>query len=225
MVKVHGRTILERMISTFNKCGIYDIIVITGYKKELITYPSVRYYYNPDYRTTNNLASLFCAENEMDDEFITSFSDILFEEGILRKLLTNEGDITLVIDEDWMPKYKNRTLHPTSEADKVVIVGDKVTRIGKTVELEKTEGEFIGLAKFSVKGAGILKRYYHQAKSAYSNRPFYEATVFEKAHLMDIFQYIIDNGGVIRPTLISEGWAEIDTPEDFENVIRIMKEV
>ena len=43
MVELFGKTILERQISVFRKCGINDICIVTGHKSELINYSNIDY--------------------------------------------------------------------------------------------------------------------------------------------------------------------------------------
>jgi len=106
MLEVGGKTILQAILETLRENGINDIAVVKGYKKDMINYPNVRYYYNPNYTESNILTSLFCAEREMKDGFIFSYSDILINASIVQKLLQSRGDITLVVDTNWAPKYK-----------------------------------------------------------------------------------------------------------------------
>ena len=41
MVELFGKSILEWQIETFQKFGIKDITIVTGYKSELIHYPQL----------------------------------------------------------------------------------------------------------------------------------------------------------------------------------------
>ena len=62
MVKLFGMTLLERQINTFKNCGINDIIVVGGYKDEIINFPNIKKYKNVDYDSTNMVETLFCAK-------------------------------------------------------------------------------------------------------------------------------------------------------------------
>lgn len=115
MLQVGGKTIMQRQLAVLRQCGINDIVVVRGYKKEMFAYPNIRYYENTDYENNNILRSLFYAESEMDDEFIFSYSDIIFERGILEKLLQSKADISLVIDVAWISHYEHRYQHPAEE--------------------------------------------------------------------------------------------------------------
>ena len=48
MLDIKGKTILERQIEVLNACGVKDVAVVRGYKKEAIKLPNVRYYDNDE---------------------------------------------------------------------------------------------------------------------------------------------------------------------------------
>ena len=219
MLEIRGKTILQRQIETFNKCGIDDITVIRGYKKEKINYTGVRYVYNQNYRRNNILESLMYAESEMNDEFVCTYSDILFEKNVVEKLLQSKADISLVTDTDWLSHYKDRFQHPIEEAENVVVEKGRIVRIGKSININDACGEFIGLAKFSKKGAEILKTNYRRVKEQLgSNSPFHEASTVENAYLTDMFQELVDSGYKVTNVDIKGGWLELDTVEDIHKV-------
>lgn len=217
MLDVNGKSIMQRQLEALRQCSISDIIVVRGYKKEMITYPDIRYYENTDYENNNILRSLFYAENELDDEFVFSYSDIIFEKSVLEKLLSSQEDVSLVTDIDWLAHYQHRYQHPIPEAELVVVEGNRVIKIGKNiVKPEKAHGEFIGLVKFTKKGAEILRSTYERITNQYRNRPFQQAASLEKAYLTDMIQELIDMGYSVSNVDISGGWVEIDTSEDLE---------
>lgn len=217
MLDINGKTIMERQLEVLRQCGIDDIVVVRGYKKEMLVYPDVRYYENTDYENNNILASLFYAENEMDDEFVFSYSDIIFEQSILGRLLESKADISLVIDIDWLEHYEHRYQHPITEAEVVVLESNRIIKIGKSITSpDRVYGEFIGLAKFTKRGAEILRSNYLRAMNQYHNRPFHKAASLKKAYLTDMIQELIDMGYAISNVDIKGGWVEIDTPEDLE---------
>jgi len=213
MLEIGGKTILRRTIDTFKACGINDIIVVRGFEKDKISYPDARYYEDPD--PQGILSSLMVAEKEMSDEFIFTYSDILFKKNIVEKLLESKADIALVIDTDWINHYVGRTDHPIAEAENVIIEDDKVRRIGKNLSAEESHGEFIGLAKFSKKGAIALRQVYNSIKKRFKGKMFHEAREFEKAYLTDMIQELINRGYNVGPVKIKGGWHELDTLQDL----------
>lgn len=220
MLRIGDKTILQRAMETFRACGIKDIIVIRGYKKETINYPGIRYCHNEDYENNNILESLMCAEKEMNSSFIVTYSDIVFDKSVVEKLIRDSSDISVVVDKDWLSNYKDRFQHPVEEAENVVIKGGKVVKIAKTISPVDAHGEFIGMAKFSLSGAKILKSVYKKAKKKFLDRPFHTAMNIRKAYLTDMFQELINRGYPVAPVLIQGGWKEIDTEEDFQKASR-----
>ena len=226
MLKIKGKTILQHQLDVFHANGIIDISVIKGYKKEVINYSSLKYYINDNYRNNNILNSLFYAEEELDDEFIASYSDILFGEDVVRRVMESSGDITIVVDIDWMGYYEGRTEHPVEEAEKVIFNSDKnVVKIGKIVNKGDISGEFIGMLKCTKRGTEIFKEYFHKAKTEFFGKPFIRAKTFDVAYLTDMIQYLVNSGVKVKCVTIERGWIEIDTLQDFEKASEFLEEL
>ncbi len=63
MLDVKGRTILDRQVGLLHSCGIRDIAVVRGYKKEGIRVPGLAYFDNDQFETTGEAVSLFAASS------------------------------------------------------------------------------------------------------------------------------------------------------------------
>ena len=221
MLKIGDKTIMQLQLEVLRQCAVNDIVVVKGYKRELINYQGVRYYENTDYENNNILASLFYADKEMNDEFIFSYSDILYTKDVIEKLLQSKGDINSVIDIGWAKHYIGRTNHPVAEAELVQVKDARVIKIGKNVMPEGSYGEFIGLAKFSKRGAEALKSEYHRLlRELKPDKPFQNAKELKKAYLTDMIQELIDRGFIVGNVNIKDNWVEIDTDEDLERARR-----
>lgn len=217
LLEVGGKTILSRTLEALRANGIDNIVVVRGYQSHLINYPNITYYQNSNFRKNNILGSLFYAEDEMNCDFIFSYSDILYTQEIVEKVVHSEADISLVVDVNWMELYKGRDQHPISEAELVKVENGAVAKIGKdVVSPEEAHGEFIGLAKFTKVGAEVMKTAYHRAAEEHSTSPFQNAASIEKAYMTDMIQEIVDGGSLVRSVDIEGGWIEIDTPQDLE---------
>jgi len=194
---------------------------VRGYQGDKINYPAIRYYENRDFRNTGILRSLFHAKGEMDDEFVFCYSDIVYTKAVLELLLQDASDVSLVVDTDWESHYHQRYQHPISEAELVSVEGERITQIGRNViAKDEVHGEFIGLAKFSKKGAEILKTHYEWATQKYEAGAFQQSPSLDKAYFTDMIQELIDQGYPVHYVDIGGGWAEIDTREDFDRVNR-----
>lgn len=222
LLEVGSKTILERALEALRKNGIEDIVIVRGYHSNLINFPNITYYQNPDFRKNNILRSLFYAEEEMTGDFIFSYSDIVYSKEIVHRLLQDKSDISLIVDLDWRQHYEGRHQHPISEAELVKVENDRVIRIGKEVVTpEEAHGEFIGLAKFTRRGAEVMKAAYHRIAKECTTNPFQNAASLEKAYMTDMFQELVDTGSLVKNVDIKDGWVEIDTPQDLERARRL----
>ena len=216
-LEIRGRSMVDRQLDTFRAHGIDEVTVVTGYHAEKLQLPGVRTRHNADYRNNNILLSLMCARDDLDGDVIVSYSDILYEPGVLTSLLAAEGDILAVSDVDWKKAYVGRRQHPIDEAEKVVSEGGRIRRIGKHLRADEADAEFIGLLRLSARGASTLKETFAEVADRHAGRPFQAAKRFEVAYLTDMLQELIDRGHEVRPVIIQGGWREIDTIEDFRN--------
>ena len=85
MLEFNGKKLLDYQIEALRDAGVGKIVLIKGYKKEMINYPGLTYYINDGYRNNNILHSLFHAEKEMDDEFVAAYSDILYGKNVVER--------------------------------------------------------------------------------------------------------------------------------------------
>jgi phosphoenolpyruvate phosphomutase len=224
LIDVKGKTILERQLENIKKVGIRKISLVKGYKGELIDLENITYYNNPDYDKKHSAYSMMCARKDMDKGFILIYSDILFNENILKQLIQANEDIVLLVDNSYSyhkhevdkrldlveSKVKQSSYYRTLQPSTMI----EILRIGKDINKEKADYEFVGIAYFSEKGAEILKKVYDDCRKKYKNKKFHEAKSFEKAGVTDIIQEIIDRGFKVNAVQIHKGWIEIHNKKD-----------
>ena len=221
MLDFGGKTLLQRQLDSYKKCGIKDISIIRGYKKEKINYKGIKYFENTDYENNNVLNSVFYAEKVINGNIIISYSDILFDPSVVQRALDSVHDISVVVDIDWRGYYVGRKDHPISEAENVIFnSNNEVEKIGKiNTGKEEVHGEFIGMIKLSNRGADLFKQHFNRLKKIYWNKPFQRAKIFQKAYLTDLIQELVDIGVKVHCVIIESGWKEIDTVEDYKKAI------
>ena len=176
MLDFGGKTLLERQLSSYKKCGISDISLVRGYKKEKINYKGIKYFENTDFKNNNILNSIFYAEKEITGNIIISYSDILFDPYVVKRVLESDHDISVVVDIDWRGYYMGRKDHPISEAENVIFnSNNEVKKIGKINSgSEEVHGEFIGMIKLSNRGTEIFKEHFHRLKNLIGTNLFKE---------------------------------------------------
>jgi len=221
MLDFGGKTILQRQLDAYKKNSITDISIVRGYKKNKIKYKGIKYFENTDYKNNNILNSIFYAEDFINGNLIISYSDILFDSTVVKRLLKSNHDISVVVDIDWRGYYVGRKDHPISEAENVIFnSNNEVEKIGKiNTGAEEVHGEFIGMIKLSNRGTEIFKEYFHKFKKIYWNKPFQRAKIFQKAYLTDFIQELVDRGIKVHCVIIEGGWKEIDTVEDYKKAL------
>ncbi len=221
LLEFGDKTLLQRQIEAYNEAGISDISLVRGYKKECIDYEGITYYDNDDYENNNILNSLFYAEEAISGPVVVSYSDILFESSVVKRLLESKHDISIVVDIDWRDYYVGRKDHPLEEAENVIFdANNDVVEIGKIMtNKDDVHAEFIGMLKLSPRGAEIFKQHFHKSKALYWDKPFQRAAIFQKAYITDLLQEMASLGVPIHCVIIARGWKEIDTIEDYENAL------
>ena len=161
------------------------------------------------------------AKKFLSDDVIITYSDILFENSILEKIINTNGDIGITIDLDWKKQYENRTLHPVSEAENVLLDNSgKITQIRKNIQMPNSViAEFLGIMKLTDRGCKKFVEHYE--KNLDTNGTFHDAESINNAYLTDMIQELIECNIEISPILISGKWCEIDTIEDLERAEKI----
>lgn len=216
--EVQGKRLLDWDLQALSANGITDICFVGGYRIEKVQadYPRFTFRHNTEWENNNILASLMYAEDLMDAPFLCTYSDVLFTADVIKKLLAGPGDIALSVDTHWLERYRHRSNHPPSDAEKVVASNGVVTSIHRDIDPQLAHGEYTGIAKFSGHGAATLRHHYHRCRELYEAKPFREAPTFEKAYLILLFQEMIEAGVAMAHADTPGNYMEVDTQEDFE---------
>jgi phosphoenolpyruvate phosphomutase len=236
MLDIKGKTILERQIEVLNACGVKDVCVVRGYKKDAINIPNVRYYDNDEFATTSEAVSLFRAGKELSGQFLFLYGDVLFERGHLEKLLKSPADVSLLVDRAW---DANAAQGDSRGAPDLIALKDAqeqgyrflgaeaphtVAKLGRNLDKKVANGEFIGLAMFTAKGASELNQAWNQVSEAPHKGNFHEAETTRTAKFTDLVQELIDRGSNVQAIDVYKGWIEIDTFEDYRRAWALIKE-
>jgi GTP:adenosylcobinamide-phosphate guanylyltransferase len=95
MVSVSGTPILGRLARCLDGYGFERLVVVTGYKSEVIRAylgeafggVAVEYVVSPVFETTNDIYSLWLVRDLIDEAFLLVESDLVFDEDLLEPLL------------------------------------------------------------------------------------------------------------------------------------------
>ena len=223
LLKINGKSIIEIQLDLFQKNQLSDITIIIGQDKQKFDLKNLNYIQDHEFQNHDVLGSLIVAKSIINDDILTSYSDIIFEEKILKSVTEFSGDIGIAVDLDWEKNYVNRDQHTKSQADNVLVNGDEILQIRKNIlECKKNEkiGEFLGLMKLSKKGSKIFLGKYSELEISHQGK-FHNAPSLERAYLTDMLQELIDSGIRISPIYIRGKWCEIDTPQDLKKARKL----
>lgn len=222
MLSVGKKTLIQRQLETFRSSGITDICVVTGYQRDKITYPDVRYYNNPHFATTNMVETLLCARKELDSDIIVSYSDLIFEQSLVHKIMQNQFQVAVAVDDNWRDYWKIRYNSVETDIESLVVSEkNKIIEIGKPLKSSLgLQYRYIGLLKFSRKAILAALHCYDQKKDHMSNWPL-SGQPFKQGYMTDLLQSLIETGTEVRPVITSKGWLEFDTVRDYEIITQM----
>ena len=227
LLPIAGSTLLEHTIDELREVGCNKIVVIVGYKAEMIAVPDVTYVRNDDYLSNNILHSLMKAREYLVGPVVVSYSDIWVEPAIYESVMQAPGDIVLAVDRDWQPYYEGRTDHLVSEAENVYYRADgSVMRIGKHLDADAPDGlacgEFLGLWRMTEEGTARFSTAFAEVDARLdADDPFQHAAHWRRAYITDMVQEMVDGGERVNCAVVERGWAELDTPQDYGRLVDI----
>jgi len=207
LLEVGGKSILAMQVDEFNKVGIKQIAVVRGYAKNKVAAPGFSVIDNDLYAETKELYSLWLAREQIKENTVISYGDIIFKNYILNDLLNDMNDITVIVDADVEIGGRERDYVSTDIPYSRKLYSGSVRFVKMSVDLkpEEIHGEFIGLWKVTKTGAVIVKK----ALAELSERPD-----FKQLTLADLFNHIVAFHP-IAVKYIKGSWLDIDTIRDL----------
>lgn len=230
MVKVNGKSIIERQLETMYSCGIKegDITIIAGYRNEVLQerFKDTRIHFvvNSDFETTNMVYSLMCARSlmETDKDILISYGDIIYGTDILNKILDSTADSSVVVDDGWYEYWSARCENPLDDAETLMFDNDDyLTEIGqRTNDFEKVQSQYIGLMRFKGEGLRAMLDLSAEAerRSDANENLWRTDRNYSKMYMTDLLQGLIDEGNKLKAVHIHRGWYEIDDRDDLKVV-------
>ena len=208
-LKIRNLTLFQNQINNFYKNDIKNLTVVTGYLSQLFVNLEINKIENKNWKSTNMLYSLLCADNWIENcDVIVSYSDIYYEESAIRLLSSSNADIGILFDKNWYSLWKRRFDDPLDDAESFLYdTNYNLIDIGqKTKTLDRINGQYMGLLKFSNIGWDHFKNVYNSLSDIEKNN-FY---------LTDILNKIINLKKInIKVIPYNDFWFEIDSKRDY----------
>ena len=208
MLELAGKPLLQWQLAALKQGGINEIILVRGYKKELLTGDFLTID-NPNWAKTNMVASLLCALPHLTNEqLIISYSDIVYKAEHITQLIKTKEDIVITYDKNWEQLWRLRNENPLNDAETFLTDTDgRLLEIGQTpTVLSQVQGQYMGLLKFSPKGSQQIQ-------------DFLNTFTTKKINEMDmtaLLQQLLQHNIPIYTTAVNGGWCECDTEQDIQ---------
>lgn len=209
--EIRGIKLLEYNIALLHANGIKDILLVTGYKNEMMEelakgIQGVKCIYNPFYEMVNVLGSFYMAQEYLKGDFVYLHADTLCAPEIFANMLQNDGDIVLPVEFKLCDE----------EAMKVKTENEQLVEISKQIPCHEAEGEFIGIAKIREK---VLPDLRTAAKKLMKEKQFMSYFEGSLQELADQKKYNIKTFSTEKYF-----WGEVDFPEDYVRVCELIPE-
>ena len=225
LLKVGDRTLLERTVDAMLKAGITELVVVTGYRGDMIREFLTQHYqlkegpvslispqnitfrflHNADYEHNNNIYSLWMAgEVVRGRAFLLMDSDILCDPAAVARI-AHEPESALALNR-----------HECGEEEiKVIVDGEgHITEISKVCNISDAIGESVGIEKMTADYSSAL---YHELEQMIEHEGLIDV-FYERA-----FERLIPQGHTFRVVDTTDYFSyELDTPEDFERAKQLM---
>ena len=224
LVPIAGKGLLDWQLEQWQNSGIKreQVCIVGGYKIDQLTATGCEIIENAEYATTNMVSTLFCADRKLTNDTIISYGDIVFNRHAIDAILTSEHAISVIIDLDWAEYWEARFENPLSDAE-TLRMGERgqILEIGnKPKTISEIEGQYIGLIKANTQGLIAMRNLY---RSASDGRRLINGKSAEKAYMTDLLQELISDGFPIHAAPIKGGWIEVDSVQDLENPITLLR--
>jgi len=213
-LQLDGRSLLEWQIDSLVAGGVSDIVVVTGFGHDAVDSVvrriegvSIRTLYNPFYALSDNLGTCWVARGEMGQPFVLVNGDTLFQTSVLERLLRSDKRFPITLATDRKNSYDDDDM-------KIIAEGVRLQRVSKKLDLEKVNGESIGMMVFDKQGANaFVNRIERLMGGPDGLARWYLSAIDELAQA----------GQVGICSIHGLGWCEVDDLDDLqlaENAVR-----
>lgn len=206
LLEIEGKSIIRRTVEMLLKNNI-DPVVVVGYQhqqieKELMNL-GIPMLYNPFFRATNSLGSLWFARDYIvdDSDLMLMNADVFWEQDIMDIILSEDKDALLLADSSLARLNEGDYFFGCKE--------NKIVKYGKDLVREIRTHEYVGICKVQKSFLPYFKGMMTQLIEAEQYGYWWEDILYQCSANKDV--YIRDVAGHF--------WAEVDYIEDYERIM------
>ena len=213
LVEINGKSLLERQLNIFYKSDINEIAIVTGYRSEMLSSFNLVEFHNPNWATTQMVASLACASKWLEEEIcIISYADIFYENSAIESLKKCHSDIAVAYSPNWLSLWQSRFSNPLDDAETFCVGDDNnLLEIGKKPKvISEIQGQYMGLLRFTPNGWNEFNKTRNLILE--KKRNAFDMTM--------TLQFFLENSFMPIKAVPFEGkWGEVDSESDLRQYI------
>jgi choline kinase len=205
LVDLRGKTLLQRQLDLLEACNIRETTVVVGHQADSIRAAvkgRVRFAEYPYYEQTNNLHTLQYCGQLLSTDSLVLFADVLVETEAMRRCIESPHDFSLLVD----------LANARADTMRIRLADDLIVDLGSHIPVDEAHGNFIGIAKFSQRGAIQLRRELDR---------MVEEMGFERFYYTGALPRLASAAESIHPIPVGPSrWFEIDGPTDYQHALK-----
>ena len=220
LIKVNGKSLVERSIEKLRSLGIEKVYIVTGHLNEFYDELAKENNYiqtrkNRKYKATGSMTSLSILEDELKEDFLLLESDLIYEVYGLIKVINYENDDCVLLSGE------------TNSGDEcyVEVKDENLYKISKNKkEIGQVYGELVGISKISLELYKEMLRQYKEFNNRindYKNEESFFKTTNKKAKKYDYEDAIFDSAQKRKVGYLKIDnlvWGEIDDKNHLERI-------
>ena len=222
LIMLGGRTLLDRNLEALGRAGIDDILIVTGYRSNMIESldltrygQRVQFVRNEEWDTSGVAASFMAAEPErLGTDVVLVYGDIVYESAVLDAVSKSDAfpsGITVPINLEWFDLWRSRMDEVYLDAESLVLgTTGRIVEIGrKNPTPEQVQGQFMGIVLLSHDYVLPLMNHYRDCLA----EPLLPCT--RNWDITRLLSSWIESGHEAQGLGVLGGWLEVDTAEDL----------
>ena len=218
LIKIFDKSLIERLIRNIPIKRRKNITILTGFNSKTILSETkrcnVNYIHNPKYNRTEMVETLRLALDKINDDIVFSYSDILYDQNIIVKILKKKiTSITVPVNTNWKKIWRIREKPIYEDAETLIIKKNLISEIGEKINKPNhVDGQFMGLI--------IIPKLLRKKILDILNEKKYK-----KYQTTKFLNSLIKLGFKVKPIKCNEHWYEFDDWDDYKNYLKNFKKL
>lgn len=198
-LEIAGKNLLDIQISCIRTCGIEDIVVVTGFKADLVKRADAEIRFNSEWRDTKSAGSLNVAKDLFngEEDLLVVYGDTLFEPAVIKAALETLEPIVAVC-------FLDRSNHDIGNfREYAIIENGLIQNVTEDPKLDGVRTVYTGIVVIRSRKTDAFAQYLEN----------------QNGHVGNVLGEMSAMGVNIVPEITEHGWAEITSPESLENLM------